>query len=80
MHVSQSVSTMQIGALQAQRGVPLFDRGRRKARLTFIGENPTDIAGRVAERIDEFGSAARECAGLRRCVRRPACSWCSAYP
>jgi LysR family carnitine catabolism transcriptional activator len=70
LHVSQSALTMQIGALENQLGVQLFDRSRRKVSLTFIGENLLAIAERVVDQVEEFSSVAEELAGLDRGVVR----------
>ncbi|HEY4297643.1 MAG TPA: LysR family transcriptional regulator, partial [Paraburkholderia sp.] len=72
LHLSQSALTMQIGALENQLGVQLFDRSRRQVSLTFVGENLLALAARIVDEVDEFANAAGELAGLDRGIVRVA--------
>ncbi|WP_233831689.1 LysR family transcriptional regulator [Paraburkholderia sp. ZP32-5] len=72
LHISQSALTMQIGALENQLGVQLFDRSRRQVSLTFVGDNLLALAARIVDEVDGFAAAASELAGLDRGIVRVA--------
>jgi LysR family cyn operon transcriptional activator len=66
LHVTQSTLSHQIGQLEAELGVQLFDRVGRGLQLTDAGRTFADYARRALEEVDE-GRFALE--GLRDLVR-----------
>ena len=53
VHISQSTLSHQIKELEQEIGVPLFDRGGRKVRLTAAGMILRDHAARAIRTLDE---------------------------
>ncbi|MGK9169985.1 LysR family transcriptional regulator [Inquilinus limosus] len=64
VHLAQSSVTEQIQALEADLGTPLFDRSRRRLRLTEAGRRLLDYAGDLLALADEARSAVADAAGL----------------
>jgi len=59
LHVSQPALSRQIHALEAELGVPLFDRIRRRARLTSEGEELLRRSRRLLAEAEALGERAR---------------------
>lgn len=57
--VTQPALSMQIKALEEALGAPLFERGRREARLTAFGEQVMTRARAILRAVDELGDFAR---------------------
>jgi DNA-binding transcriptional LysR family regulator len=64
IHLAQSSVTEQIQALEADLGTELFDRSRRRLRLTEAGRRLLDFAGDLLALADEARSAVADAAGL----------------
>jgi DNA-binding transcriptional LysR family regulator len=65
LHVSQSAVSQQIAALELELGGALFDRSRRRVRLTPAG---AALANRVNGLLGEFAEARRAVAAARGAV------------
>src|SRR4051812_21529394 len=59
LHLSQPALSRQIHALEAELGVPLFDRIRRRARLTSEGEELLLRSRRLLAEAEALGERAR---------------------
>src|SRR5215469_3088371 len=59
VHLSQPALSRQIHALEAELGVPLFDRSGRRVRLTAEGEDLLRHCRRVLTEIESLGGRAR---------------------
>ncbi|MEM9047796.1 MAG: hydrogen peroxide-inducible genes activator [Pseudomonadota bacterium] len=57
--VSQPALSVQIKALEAALGVPLFERGMRQVRLTGFGETFVERGREILRSVDELGDLAR---------------------
>ncbi len=57
--ISQPALSMQVAALEAELGAPLFERGAREVRLTRFGEDVTTRASDILRAVDELGDLAR---------------------
>lgn len=57
--VSQPALSVQIRDLEADLGLPLFERGSRQARLTAFGEDFVTRARAILQAVDELGELAR---------------------
>ena len=66
VHLSQSAISHQIKELEQEIGVPLFDRGGRKVRLTAAGMILRDHAARAIRTLDEAIPAIAEVESLSR--------------
>src|SRR6266436_183338 len=64
VHLAQSSVTEQIQSLEADLGTPLFDRSRRRLRLTEAGRRLLEYAGDILSLSDEAHSAVADAAGL----------------
>jgi len=64
VHLAQSSVTEQIQSLEADLGAPLFDRSRRRLRLTEAGRRLLEYAGDILSLSDEAHSAVADAAGL----------------
>jgi LysR family cyn operon transcriptional activator len=58
LNMTQSAASRQIGALESELGIPLFDRIGRRVRLTSEGENLLRQIQRVLKDIDGLGEQA----------------------
>ena len=59
LHVSQPAASRQILALEAELGVPLFDRVGRRVKLTSEGEDLLRRGRRLLQEAESFGDRAR---------------------
>jgi DNA-binding transcriptional LysR family regulator len=64
VHLAQSSVTEQIQSLEADLGTALFDRSRRRLRLTEAGRRLLEYAGDILSLSDEAHSAVADAAGL----------------
>ncbi len=64
IHLSQSSVTEQIQALEADLGVTLFDRSRRKLSLTHAGQRLLAYTATLLDLADEAAAAARTGPGV----------------
>ena len=60
LHLSQPALSRQIGALEAELGVPLFDRIGRRMQLTSHGEDLLQRSRRLLAEAESLGERARE--------------------
>jgi len=60
LHLSQPALSRQISALEAELGVPLFDRIGRRVQLTSQGEDLLRRSRRLLAEADSLGERARE--------------------
>src|SRR6478736_7665 len=63
LHLSQPALSRQIHALEADLGVPLFDRVGRRAQLTSQGEDLLRRSRRLLAEAESLGERARELKG-----------------
>ncbi len=68
LHISQSAFTVQIRQLEDALGVTLFDRSKRRIRLTTAGKDVLAPLERLLVDAEAVLSRTREIAGLRRGV------------
>src|SRR2546423_12089408 len=59
VYIAQPELSQQVGRLERELGVPLFDRSGRQARLTSAGEAFLEVARRVSRQVDKTTLAAR---------------------
>jgi DNA-binding transcriptional LysR family regulator len=59
LHLSQPAASRQIQALEAELGIPLFDRVGRRVRLTSEGEDLLRRSRRLLQDVESFGERAR---------------------
>jgi len=59
LHVSQPPLTRRIQSLEADLGLPLFDRTTRGMRLRPAGETLLPLARDILARVDDFARQAR---------------------
>lgn len=65
LHLSQPAASRQIQALEAELGVPLFDRIGRRVQLTSEGEDLLRRGRRLLQEAESFGERARALKGGR---------------
>ena len=65
-HLTQPAVSMQIRALERIAGLPLFERGRSRLRLTAAGEQLLVHAQRVLKELRDAGEALAALSGLSR--------------
>src|SRR5260370_42272136 len=63
LHVSQPAASRQILALEAELGIPLFDRIGRRIKLTSEGEDLLRRGRRVLQEAESFVDRARPLKG-----------------
>jgi len=63
LHLSQPAASRQIQALEADLGVPLFDRIGRRIQLTSEGEDLLRRGRRLLQEVESFGERARALKG-----------------
>ena len=63
LHLSQPAASRQIQALEAELGVPLFDRIGRRVQLTSEGEDLLRRGRRLLQEVESFGERARALKG-----------------
>ncbi len=66
LFVSQPTLSQQIRQLEGELGAPLFERGKRRVRLTSAGEILRDHARRVLGEVEAAALAIAELDGLKR--------------
>src|SRR5260370_24858597 len=59
LNLSQPALSRQIHALEAELGVPLFDRIGRRVQLTSEGEDLLDRSRRLLTEVESLGARAR---------------------
>lgn len=59
LHLSQPAASRQIQALEAELGIPLFDRVGRRIKLTSEGEDLLRRCRRLLQDVESFGERAR---------------------
>src|SRR6266567_815791 len=59
LHLSQPAASRQIQALEAELGIPLFDRVGRRVKLTSEGEDLLRRSRRLLQDAESFGERAR---------------------
>lgn len=59
LHLSQPAASRQIQALEAELGIPLFDRVGRRIKLTSEGEDLLRRGRRLLQDVESFGERAR---------------------
>lgn len=63
LHLSQPAASRQVQALEAELGVPLFDRIGRRVQLTSEGEDLLRRGRRLLQEAESFGERARALKG-----------------
>jgi LysR family cyn operon transcriptional activator len=74
LHVSQPAASRQVLALEAELGIPLFDRIGRRIKLTSEGEDLLRRARRLLQEAESFVERARALKGGQAGTLRVGCS------
>jgi DNA-binding transcriptional LysR family regulator len=74
LHLSQPAASRQIQALEAELGIPLFDRVGRRLKLTSEGEDLAHRGRRLLQDVESFGERARALRTGRAGALRIGCS------